>query len=162
MLYSYFNIKSKINDKMTVNIKNKSLPSDSIIEKNKDDFSQMLHNVLNGTIKLPGQRETIKSKLDLIADILTPLQSEIESGKLKYSDIVKAIDLKLKLKISTQTLRSFCQDHLGFKKAERKKSVKQIVKENVIVESKVIEVEEDYKNESFDATRALSSDMNLK
>ncbi|MCF7971160.1 MAG: hypothetical protein K9L22_08370 [Methylococcaceae bacterium] len=134
----------------------KNLPSDESIKKNKDDFAQMLQDLLSGTVKLPGQRETMGSKLNIIADILTPLKNEIESGKLKYRDIAKVIELKLKLKVSAQTLRTFCQDHLGFKKAERKKSIKKVVP----ITSD--EVKEGNNSKSFDATHALSSSIDFK
>lgn len=156
MLYYYLMIKAREIYIMTAKIQNNTLPSDSFIEKNKDDFAQMLQDVLKGAVKLPGQRETVKSKLDLIADILTPLQSEIESGKLKYSDIAKVIELKLKLKVSPQTLRSFCQDHLGFKKAERKKPIQKVVPPTLP------EVKEDHEKKNFDATHALSTNIDFK
>jgi len=156
MLHYYLILKARENYKMTVKTQSHNLPSDASIEKNKDDFSQMLQDLLSGTVKLPGQRETVKSKLDLIADILTPLKSEIESGKLKYSDIAKVIDLKLKLKVSPQTLRSFCQDHLGFKKAERKKPIQKVVP------TTLPEVKEDHEKKNFDATHALSTNIDFK
>jgi len=156
MLYYYLILKAREIYRMTVKTQNNTLPSDAAIEKNKDDFAQMLQNVLKGTVKLPGQRETVKSKLDLIADILTPLQAEIESGKLKYSDIAKVIELKLKLKVSAQTLRSFCQDHLGFKKSARKKSVQQVLPTTPPA------VTEDHEKKGFDATSALSTNNGFK
>ena len=59
--------------------------------------------------------------------------------------------MKLDLKVSASTLRIFCQNHLGFKKSERKKTVKKEPIRNVEIEEAI----EDNKN--FDAIKELSS-----
>ena len=100
------------------------LPSDKLIAENKDELAQMLRDLLSGHLKIPGQRETVVDKLTLISDILTPFKQEIESGKLKYTEIAKVIAMKIQLNVSPATLRMFCQAHLGFSKSKRKAAVK--------------------------------------
>jgi integrase len=101
--------------------KNKILPTDQKILENKEKLGQTLKLIINNEIKVKNKKETIKDKLDIIKDTLKNHEEDIKNKKISYSDMSYALKEILHLKISTQTLRSYCQNHLGFEKKTNSK-----------------------------------------
>jgi hypothetical protein len=95
------------------------LPSNKQIEEKRGELSEFLTKLLSGEISLSTEKETISSKLILIKDILEPLRDAVIEKRITYSIISKAIEKQVGLKVSAQTLRSYCQNQLGFPKPER-------------------------------------------
>lgn len=95
------------------------LPTDKHIEENRHDLSDFLNKLVSGEISIQSEKETIASKLTLIKDLLEPLREPVINKVITYTILSKALDQKIGLKVSPQTLRSFCQNQLGFPKTER-------------------------------------------
>jgi len=96
------------------------LPSDEEITNSKGDLSAHLDKIISGEISVAIKKETITSKLMLIKDIIEPLKQHIIDKKITYTALSKVLEEKINLKVSAQTLRSFCQNHLDFPKASSK------------------------------------------
>lgn len=101
--------------------KSVKLPSDKKIIESKDNLSAYLNKVVNGEINISTDKETITSKLLLIKDIIEPMKQAIIDKKISYSILSKVLEKQINLKVSAQTLRTFCQNNLDFPKSNRKK-----------------------------------------
>jgi uncharacterized protein (UPF0335 family) len=126
------------------------LPSNEQITNAKDDLSAYLEKIVRGEISVDTEKETITSKLMLIKDIIEPLKQHIIDKKITYTTLSKVLEEKINLKVSAQTLRSFCQNQLDFPKTTRKKSLATKEKE-----------ESTEKTKSFNAENKLSQN-NMK
>ncbi len=100
--------------------KRAKLPSDEQITLAKEELATYLEKVLAGEIRVGTEKETIVSKLRLIQEIIEPLKQPILDKKITYTTLSKVLEEQLHLQLSPQTLRSFCQNQLGFPKADKK------------------------------------------
>ncbi|HIF9233431.1 TPA: hypothetical protein ACX6QG_003742 [Photobacterium damselae] len=94
-----------------MNKKNK-LPTDKEIKAKLDSFSSLIDKVVDGEVKLKTKRETVADKLELLKEQLLKLKDK----SIPYSTLSKLIEDEIGLKVSEQTLRSYCQEKLGFPK----------------------------------------------
>jgi hypothetical protein len=95
--------------------KQNKLPSDESILKKKSELAEYLQGIANGTVVIQSKKETITSKLALISETLLPLKNQ----GIAYSVLAQILLEQINLKVSTQTLRAFCQNHLDFPKSKR-------------------------------------------
>lgn len=96
--------------------KQNKLPTVKHVQDNKQALVEYLQKVVSGEVHVPGSKETVMSRLELIADVLKPLKD----NAIPYSTLSTIIADKIGLTVSPQTLRSYCQTHLGFPKSDRK------------------------------------------
>lgn len=95
----------------------KKQPTKAEIQAKAASFIDKLEKVSRNEIKLVTKKDTLKDKLDIIKDGLISLKDK----KIPFTTIAKLIEDDLGLKVSPQTLRAYCQNHLGFKRNERNK-----------------------------------------
>lgn len=125
--------------------KKKTLPSNQYIESKKDDFKNLIKQVVSGEVTLTSKRETATDKLMLVKDELLLLKDK----NIPYTALSKILEENLDLKISEQTLRSFCQSRLGFPKKSRNK----VSNLNKVNEEKTT----DNNKSTYDAKKALTN-----
>lgn len=124
-------------------LKKKTLPSNEYIESKKNSFKNLLQQVVSGEVNVNSNRETVADKLMIIKEELLLLKDK----NIPYTALSKLLEDSLDLKISSQTLRSFCQNRLGFPKKSRKKASN--TKQNKSTGND--------ESSSYNATKALSS-----
>jgi hypothetical protein len=96
--------------------KKNKLPSVKHVQDNKEALADYLQKVVNGEVHVAGAKETVMSRLELVGDVLSPLKD----AAIPYSTLSAILADKIGLKVSPQTLRSYCQNQLGFPKTDRK------------------------------------------
>ncbi|MGZ4953521.1 MAG: hypothetical protein ACXV8Q_00295 [Methylobacter sp.] len=96
--------------------KKNKLPTAKYVQENKEALADYLKKVVNGEVHVAGTKETIMSRLELIGDVLGPLKD----AAIPYSTLSAILAEKIGLTVSPQTLRSYCQNQLGFPKSDRK------------------------------------------
>jgi len=117
------------------------LPSNEKITNSKSDLSTYLEKIIKGEVIVSTKKETITSKLMLIKDIIEPLKQHIIDKNITYTTLSKVLEEKINLKVSAQTLRSFCQNQLDFPKTKRKKSLATKEKEDSTEKTKSFNAE---------------------
>ena len=105
----------------TQNKKAVKLPTDEEITNSKDNLSVHLDKIISGEISVATKKETITSKLMLIKDIIEPMKQHVIDKKISYTTLSKVLEEQINLKVSAQTLRSFCQNQLDFPKLSKNK-----------------------------------------
>ena len=105
----------------TQNKKAVKLPTDEEITNSKDNLSAHLDKIISGEISVTTKKETITSKLMLIKDIIEPMKQHVIDKKISYTTLSKVLEEQINLKVSAQTLRSFCQNQLDFPKLSKNK-----------------------------------------
>jgi hypothetical protein len=96
--------------------KKSTLPTVKHIQDNKEALAEYLQKVASGEVHVAGTKETVMSRLELIGDVLSPLKD----AAIPYSTLSTILADKIGLKVSPQTLRTYCQNQLGFPKSDRK------------------------------------------
>jgi hypothetical protein len=96
--------------------KKSALPTVKHVQDNKKALAEYLKKVASGEVHVPGSKETVMSRLELIGDVLSPHKD----AAIPYVTLSAILADKIGLKVSPQTLRSYCQTHLGFPKSDRK------------------------------------------
>jgi len=119
--FNYRNKKTELNKMATQKNNKVKLPTDEEITSSKADLSEHLEKIISGEISVATKKETITSKLMLIKDIIEPMKQHIIDKKITYTTLSKVLEDKINLKVSAQTLRSFCQNQLDFPKASKNK-----------------------------------------
>ena len=102
--------------------KKNKLPTNEEIQNKLDGFATLVSKVVNNEVVLKTNKETITDKLELVRDQLLRLKDKA----IPYSTLSKLLEDELGLKVSEQTLRSYCQTKLGFpKKGHKTTALKQ-------------------------------------
>ena len=126
------------------------LPSDDEIEHSKIELTRYLNKVATGEISIASDKETLTSKLMLIKDIIEPLKSHIINKKITYVGLSKILEQQIKLTVSAQTLRHFCQNNLGFPKKVKQNNIELKQDNTAIQTAKVINKVDDLAQENMD------------
>lgn len=98
--------------------KKTSLPKDKNVIDSKPKLAEKIEKILSGEIRYRKRSATIYSKLDIIKDELLMLKGK----NIPYTEINRLISDTTGVEISVHSLRTYCQDVLGFPKRRKGKA----------------------------------------
>jgi len=98
------------------NNKNKKYPTDKEINERKLSFDVFIDQLEKNDFKVEEHKETVATKLELIRDEIM----RYKGTNISYKIMCQHIEENVALKISEQSLRTYCQNNLGFPKGRKK------------------------------------------
>jgi len=142
--------------------KRDEFPSNEQIQEKLSDLDTLAEKAIAG--EYGNKKTTVMDKLDLVRNTLLKFKDEEGKPKATYATISKVLEDGIGLKVSEQTLRKYCHDHLGFVKFKRKNTdAEKNIDTNADKESNKINDSKDDTNATRSSARdSLSSKTELK